>query len=101
MHIVSVDAWWIGLTDIKTEGSFKWDSGHPLSFTDWYQGPPSSEPDDLGILGNTNDVDCAHLSARLLFQWQDEDCVRDLSNHALCEFRYAFICPNKIRLLQF
>ncbi|CAG2216875.1 unnamed protein product [Mytilus edulis] len=58
--------WWIGLTDIKTEGSFEWISGHPLSHTDWYQGPPS-QPDSTGQTGRSPNVDCASLGLAFSF----------------------------------
>jgi hypothetical protein len=35
---------WIGLNDAASEGTFVWDSGEPVSYTDWCSG----QPDDLG-----------------------------------------------------
>ena len=35
---------WIGLNDISVEGQFKWSSGEPVGFVNWYPG----EPDDGG-----------------------------------------------------
>jgi hypothetical protein len=38
---------WIGLTDEVTEGTFLWDSGEPLIYTNWCAG----EPNNVGTLG--------------------------------------------------
>lgn len=35
------DTFWIGLTDILTEGVYRWDSGEAVSFTDWSPGEPN------------------------------------------------------------
>ena len=33
--------YWIGGTDVATEGTFQWVTGEPFSFTDWWGGEPN------------------------------------------------------------
>jgi hypothetical protein len=33
---------WIGLTDVQTEGQYRWTSGEPLTFTKWDPGEPNN-----------------------------------------------------------
>ncbi|XP_071142764.1 echinoidin-like isoform X3 [Mytilus edulis] len=68
------DHWWLGLTDIKTEDTFEWISGQPVTYTDWFQGTPR-QPDNVNIQGDTFDVDCASLYPSASFQWFDETCT--------------------------
>lgn len=36
------DYLWIGLSDQAIEGSFVWDSGEPVSYTNWFPGEPNN-----------------------------------------------------------
>ncbi|XP_063412283.1 macrophage mannose receptor 1-like [Mytilus trossulus] len=74
--------WWIGLSDIKTEGSFQWTLSQQLKFTDWYQGPPI-QPDDEDDSGGSN-ADCVLLNPYKSYQWSDEICR--IGALAICEF---------------
>lgn len=89
MVIICLDHWWLGLTDIKTEDTFEWISGHPVTYTDWFQGTPR-QPDNVDINGDTTDVDCASLSPSASFQWFDESCTFD-DCQAVCEIWSVFI----------
>ncbi|XP_063417528.1 sushi, von Willebrand factor type A, EGF and pentraxin domain-containing protein 1-like [Mytilus trossulus] len=44
---------WIGLTDNNDEMSYKWLSGEPLNYSNWYQGG-QQQPDNLNILNQTD-----------------------------------------------
>jgi hypothetical protein len=48
---------WIGLTDEKTEGQWRWSSGETVSYTNWVPG----QPDDCRQLDGT-DEDYAHIA---------------------------------------
>ncbi|CAG2198531.1 CD206 [Mytilus edulis] len=43
---------WIGLTDNNDEMSYKWLSGEPLNYKNWYQGQPQ-QPDHINYQGST------------------------------------------------
>ncbi|XP_063411605.1 macrophage mannose receptor 1-like [Mytilus trossulus] len=73
--------WWIGLTDIKTDGSFEWISGQSVTYTDWYQGPP---PEPNGVAWNNAKADCVVMRHTYGFTWSDEYC-RYYDVQAICE----------------
>ena len=56
---------WIGLTDLRTEGTFKWADNQPVNFTYWAKNQPN----------NFRNEDCVHtLGVRHGFMWNDVDC---------------------------
>lgn len=57
--------WWIGLSDVATEGTFAWEDGTPLDFDGWTGG----EPNDAGGI-----EDCAHLADWAGGLWNDIGC---------------------------
>ncbi|XP_036840112.1 uncharacterized protein LOC110528604 isoform X2 [Oncorhynchus mykiss] len=68
---------WIGLTNVDTEGTWKWVDGTPLTTAYWKTGKPSSS---LGA-----DQDCVafiHHSSDP-GEWNDEECHK--SNNWICE----------------
>ena len=61
---------WIGLSDRATEGTFIWDDGSALVFSNWATGEPNS-----GGLDATYQEDCAIIAgARATKQWDDRPC---------------------------
>jgi len=67
-------AWWIGLDDRATEGTFVWDGGATSTYTDWRSG----EPNNYG--GNE---DCTRMPAGGGGVWADADC--SLTQPYICE----------------
>ncbi len=76
---------WIGASDLVTEGTFVWEDGTPLQFTNWHTGEPNSGGPDA-----TYEEDCVIVAGeRIGKQWDDRPC--DAS-----EFpdsgSYAYLC---------
>ena len=75
---------WIGLTDLDSEGTFKWVSGDAVNYTHWAPG----EPNNQGHSGGPED--CAHIGdgGRT---WNDMPCddSQGWGNNflPLCEFK--------------
>lgn len=62
--------WWIGFNDVAEEGTFQWDDGSTVDYTNWNYG----EPNDWG-----GSEDCGELSWGL---WNDLPC--DFSIGRIC-----------------
>lgn len=61
---------WIGLSDRATEGTFVWDDGSALAYTNWGQDEPNN-----GGTGATYQEDCAIIAgAKLDKGWDDRPC---------------------------
>ncbi len=72
----------IGLDDIATEGTFVWEDGTPLTYTDWHAGEPNN--------GNgMYEEDCAiYAGARIGGQWDDRPCTPPPLNSGA----YGYVC---------
>src|SRR5690606_32247992 len=68
-ELVGTTDTWIGLTDRAVEGTFVWDDGTPLSFTNWHAGEPNDGGDDPIA------EDCVIIAgARVGKGWDDRPC---------------------------
>lgn len=67
---------WVGLTDIKTEGTYRWVTGEPTTYP-----PPNGTPWAQGEPDNALGQDC--VAASLAAQWQDANC--GATTTSLCE----------------
>lgn len=78
----TVPDYWIGATDIATEGTFLWDTtGESLVYTNWRSG----EPNDGGIQGE----DCAIIEGDSATQtWDDRECSAQVNANVI----YGYVC---------
>ena len=76
---------WIGASDLVTEGTFLWDDGSALVFTNWHAGEPNS-----GGTGATYQEDCVIIAgARVDKQWDDRPCdASEVANSGM----FAYLC---------
>ena len=70
----STGKWWIGFTDIASEGSFAWEDGSATTYTNWAEGEPNNVD---------GDEDCAVLNRFTDQTWNDEKCSD--SFYYICE----------------
>ncbi|XP_060571586.1 collectin-10-like [Ruditapes philippinarum] len=76
------DTAWIGLNDLETENTFKWDgSQQPVSFTNWNTNEPNNG-------AGTGEEDCVEMSATK--KWNDYYCAS--LNFYFCQ-RSSTIAP--------
>jgi len=57
-----VDGLYLGFTDVAVEGSFAWDSGSPVTYTNWAAGEPNNTHgrEDWGTMVGALAADAAH-----------------------------------------
>ncbi|XP_078351415.1 macrophage mannose receptor 1-like isoform X2 [Oculina patagonica] len=71
--------WWIGASDIYSEGTFNWTDGRPFTFQRWVQGEPSGKH-------RGKEEDCAVVTADPHWgRWKDEYCLHHLP--FICKIR--------------
>jgi hypothetical protein len=76
---------WIGLSDRASEGTFVWDDGTALGFSNWAAGEPNS-----GGLNATYQEDCAIIAgARATKQWDDRPCD---GSEVATSGSFAYLC---------
>jgi len=76
---------WIGATDRATEGTFIWDDGSALGFTNWATGEPNN-----GGVGATYQEDCAIIAGmRATKQWDDRPCD---ASQVPTSGNFAYLC---------
>jgi hypothetical protein len=74
---------WIGLTDVKSEGTYVWADGTPMTYSNWYSGQPNN------WMGEEN---CVRLWKWVggTFQWGDYFCVEP--KNYICEIPKCESC---------
>ncbi len=72
-----------GFNDLTTEGSFVWDHGETVSYTNWQSG----QPDNSG-----GSQDCAVLYQPFSYKWDDNNCTTTYDY--LCEMTLNPSCGN-------
>jgi len=70
---------WIGINDQENEGSFTYDDGSALEYTDWRSNEPTKNRE--------NDEDCVHQGSNKEPEWNDRKC----------DVEYGFICEMKMQ----
>jgi cysteine-rich repeat protein len=65
---------WIGLTDLATEGMYKWESSEPVAYTHWLSGQPDNFQDS---------EDCVEMFQGT-GEWNDDNCTYEYEY--ICEF---------------
>jgi len=77
----TVPDYWIGATDVATEGTFVWSTGEPVGYTNWRDG----EPNNGGIQGE----DCAIIEGDTATQtWDDRECDSAINANVI----YGYVC---------
>jgi len=71
------DMWWIGLSDILSEGEFRWENGALVDYADWADGEPNNEDNE----------DCVELRRK-----RDRGSERDGWNDNQCSELRRFVC---------
>ena len=78
----SPNSYWIGMTDLATEGDFVW-QGTSTSvqegYTNWSPGEPNN---GVGGVGNQ---DCGQLWNYHNWKWDDQACSYKSNQRALCQ----------------
>jgi len=77
----SIDAWWIGLTDLEEEGTFDWFLSHEKAdITNWASGSPDPT--------TPNNKDCVSLAiVSNAIQYSDNSCTAEIhGSGAICQF---------------
>ena len=71
-------SYWIGLTDLETEGQYKWTNGEPAYYTQWADNEPNN---------NNGIEDCVHLIDNTREGWNDLSCNL-YSISSICEGKF-------------
>ena len=69
------DYFWMGGSDVTTEGQWAWSDGSPFSYTNWYEGQGSG--------GRTENCLSSHLFYGTVDGWYDDPC--SFHNNYVCE----------------
>ena len=65
---------WLGLTDVETEGIFLWEDGSSLSYKNWNVNEPNN---------CCGEEDCAQVRKSKSRKWNDDKCTKQ--KFALCQ----------------
>lgn len=74
---------WIGATDDKEEGDWKWTDCNPWNFTKWHRGEPNND-----MTNNLDGENCAILPSNKTKDykdWLDTPCTHYEERHFVCK----------------
>jgi len=84
--------YWLGLTDLAHEGTFKWEEGHDeADYTNWWPGQPNNydETEDC-VVKSLQSYESATIDA---IGWDDYPCdeetIHEFSIYALCMYIWS------------
>ncbi|XP_051526522.1 CD209 antigen-like protein C [Myxocyprinus asiaticus] len=87
----NIETYWIGLSDLETEGHWIWVNNQTLSETGvefWFRrGNQKSEPDNWNV-DDASGENCASVSWEALNAWFDNSCT--VKKKYICEKKYSF-----------
>jgi hypothetical protein len=76
---------WIGLTDIATEGAYRWVDATPFAFSMWNVNEPSN---GQGMY----EEDCSVIAGATARDWDDRPCSPAIANVPAGCCSYAYMC---------
>ncbi|XP_067666766.1 perlucin-like [Haliotis asinina] len=78
--------YWVGATDLMTDGKFMWEGGSPLNYTNWSPG----QPDDDKTTPRRATQNCLMLQKTENYMWNDYPCTEKVN--FICERRASTCC---------
>ncbi len=78
----STGKWWMGYNDLDEEGTWVWEDGSSITYSNWHAGEPNNVGGSPGD-GYNEGEDCGQFNRWDDLTWNDEPC--DLQFNFICE----------------